>query len=78
MSCTGWVLHEGYRLRIKGRPEKKHLDVPFDKLSEDMQAAYLAQALRIPENLSLLKLELVPRSEVALTDLVDAGQASPG
>lgn len=52
------LLHEGYRLRIKGNPKKQHLDVEFSKLSEDLQKANLAQALRIPAILRLAGMHL--------------------
>lgn len=66
------ALHEAYRLRIKGNPEKAHLDVPFDQLPSGMQAANTAQALRIPENLRLAKLGLVPGPRVEAKSLVGA------
>ena len=66
-------LHEAYRLRIKGRPEKKHLDVPFAQLDEDMRAANLEQALRVNDNLRLAGLTLKGGNKiVALTDLAAA------
>lgn len=62
-------LHEAYRIRIKGRRNKANLNVDFSKLPSDMQAANLAQALRIPLNLSLAGLRLVPGAPVELKDL---------
>jgi hypothetical protein len=66
------ALHEAFRLRIKGNPKKAHLDVPFAQLSPDMQAANTAQALRIPENLRLAELGLVPGPRVEAQALVGA------
>jgi len=42
------MLHEEYRLRIKGWPTKSSLDVSFSDLPVDLQDANLGQALRIP------------------------------
>lgn len=67
-------LHEAYRLRIKGRPDKVHLDVEYSKLDSDMQAANIAQALRIPLNLRLAGLQLVPGKQVPLEKLGAARQ----
>lgn len=66
------ALHEAYRLRIRGKVEKKNLDVPLEELPEDKKAANIAQALRIPENLRLLNLCLIPGAKVAAKDLVSA------
>lgn len=70
--CLAHHLHEAYRLRIQGRPEKVHLDVDFSKLDPDMQAANLGQALRIPLNLRLAGLRLVPGEVIQLKDLPGA------
>lgn len=63
------LLHEAYRLQIKDRPEKRHLDVPFAALKEDMQLANIGQALRIPGILRLASMHLEPGTVVALKDL---------
>ena len=69
------ALHEGYRLRIKGNPDKADLDKPLEKLQE-LQATNIAQALRIPENLRLLNLQVVDvKKPVAAKDLVAARDA---
>jgi RyR domain/ATPase family associated with various cellular activities (AAA) len=66
------ALHEAYRLRIKGRETKKHLDVPFNELPEDMQAANMGQALRIPEILRIAQMKLIQGTPIALEKLVRA------
>jgi hypothetical protein len=63
------VLHENYRLRIAGKAEKAKLDVDFNKLDIDHQEANIAQALRIPDNLRLVGLCLVPGEIIKLADL---------
>ncbi len=63
------LMHEGYRLRIKGRVAKAHLDVPFDKLSEDMQLANIDQALRIPRILRLVNMHVEEGLPVHIGDL---------
>jgi len=65
-----FYLHEAYRLRIKGNPKKKHLDVPLAGLSKDLQKANIAQALRIPGILRLAKMHLEPGPVVPLSKLV--------
>jgi hypothetical protein len=65
------LLHESYRLRIKGRDDKKHLDMPFSELSADMQSANRFQARRIPEVLKLVKLQLVPGEPILIENLVN-------
>lgn len=76
----GWALahalHEAYRIRIKGRPDKKHLDVPFGKLSGDMQAANLGQAWRIPEILQIAGMKLAKGPIVHINRLVVKRTAS--
>lgn len=62
------ALHEEYRLGIKGDPEKKDRDVPFDQLDPGFQKANWAQALRIPENLRLLDLGLEKIAQGAPAD----------
>lgn len=66
------ALHEAYRLRINGISGKKDLDVPLEALPPDMQAANIAQALRIPENLRLVNLCLVPGEKILARNLVAA------
>lgn len=51
-------LHEAYRLRIRGNPDKAHLDKPFEEIPAEYQASNHAQACRIPENLALAGLRL--------------------
>jgi hypothetical protein len=63
-------LHEAYRLRIKGRADKKERDVPFDKLPPDMQASNIAQALRIPGILRLANMHLEKGPVVPLSKLI--------
>ena len=70
------LLHEAYRLRIKGRPEKKALDVPLGELSDGMQLASIAQALRIPGILRLVKMRLAAGTVVPLKDLPVARHAT--
>lgn len=65
-------LHEAYRLRIKGIERKKHLDVPLSELDPDMQAANIAQALRIPDALRLVSMHLVRDKAIALNELIDS------
>jgi hypothetical protein len=65
-------LHEAYRLRISNRPEKKHLDVPFSKLDEDLQLANIGQALRIPGILRLANMHLEKGTVVPLKNLTIA------
>ena len=71
-------LHEGYRLRIRGRPEKKHLDVKLANLDADLRAANFAQAMRIPENLRLTGMCLVPGPVVVRDDLRAQKNLEPG
>lgn len=66
------VMHEAYRLRIQGKPDKATLDVPFARLAPDLQAANLGQAMRIPRILRLAKCQLVPGKSVLLPDLPTA------
>jgi len=68
-------LHEEYQIHIKGRPEKRHLDVAFDKLSTDIQDANLGQALRIPSILRLAGLHLESGPIVPFKDLPRARSA---
>lgn len=63
------VMHEAYRLRIKGRADRAELDVPFSSLQPDLQLANLGQAARIPEILALVGLDLVPGPKVELQKL---------
>ncbi len=58
------ALHDAYRLHIKGRTDKAHLDRPFGQLNDDMQSANIEQALRIPQNLRLIGLSLEQGPEV--------------
>ena len=60
------LLHEAYRLRIRGVQAKKHLDVPFDQLPEDFQNANIGQARRIPGILRLVHLKLAKGPVVSL------------
>ncbi len=70
------LLHEAYRLRIKDRPEKKKLDVPFAELSKDLQLTNIAQALRIPGILRLVNMHLEDGPVVPFKDLLVARQAT--
>jgi len=63
------LLHEAFRLRIKGNPKKQHLDVRFAELPEDMQNANVDQALRIPGILRLVKMHLEDGPEVRFENL---------
>ncbi len=63
------ALHEAYRLRIQGYPEKRWLNVPFEQLSEDRRAANLGQASRIPGILRIAGMRLVKGRVVPLARL---------
>jgi len=65
---------EAFRSRIKNCANKKHLDVSFAELPEDMQTAGLAQALRIPGILQLVRMHLEAGPVVHLRDLLVAGR----
>ena len=65
------ALHEGYRLQIKGKPEKADLDKPLSDIPPDKQSANIAQALRIPDILRLVGLQLVPGEVVDIGELPD-------
>ena len=69
-------LHEAYRLRSKDNPKKKHLDVPLAELSEDLQKANIAQALRIPCILRLAKMHLESGPVVEIGCLVADREAN--
>lgn len=70
------LLHEAYRLRIRGNPKKKHLDVEFELLPESLQKANLGQALRIPSILRLAGMRLEPGAVVPFAQLLQSRKAS--